>query len=77
MIGPGLGTVKIRGIKSPMAAVVLPKSLLEEAKAKQQKLEDRDQIRIWIEKTGVKSKPRKNAFGKYNKEEIKEKPELS
>ena len=51
-----------------MAAVTVPKALLAEAEAKNEKLEDSDQVRIWIERTGVKTPPRKNAFGKYNKE---------
>ncbi len=67
-IGPVISTIKFRGRKSVMAAVTVPKALLAEAEAKNEKLEDSDQVRIWIEKTGVKTPPRKNAFGKYNKE---------
>ncbi len=70
MIGPGIATVKYRGKASPMYAIVLPMSLVKEAKAKDQKLEDRDQIRVWIEKTGIKSDPRPWAFGLGKKKEV-------
>lgn len=68
MIGPGIATVKLNG-KPPFYRIVIPKSLADEVELKTgKKLEDRDQVRIWIEPTGLKTPPRKNAFGKYNKE---------
>ncbi len=70
MIGPGLATVKLNGQKCPMIRVVIPKALIDEAAAKNEPLEDRDRIRIWIEKTGTKSPARKNAFGLFNKDVV-------
>ena len=67
MIGPHRGTVKFRGKAAVMAAVNLSRDLLAEAGAKNEGLEDRDQVRIWIEKIGIKTPARKNAFGKFNK----------
>ena len=68
MIGAGLATVKKGGVKNPMWYVTLPRSLVNEVALKDSPLENRDQIRIWIEKTGTKTNPKKNAFGKYNLE---------
>ena len=69
MIGPAIATVKLGGIKSPMYRLTVPKTLIDEGK-----IENRDQVRIWIEKIGVKAPLRKNAFGKYNKEVVGETP---
>lgn len=66
VIGPGMATIKLNGKKSPMIRVVIPKDLIDEAISKNEPLEDRDRVRIWIEKTGAKSSARKNAFGKFN-----------
>jgi len=66
MIGPVVATVKLNGKENPFYRIVLPKALADEVELKDKKLEDRDQVRIWIERTGLKTKPRKNAFGKYN-----------
>ena len=71
MIGPGMATIKLNGKKSPMMRLVVPKDIIDEAIAKGEPLEDRDRVRIWIEKTGAKSPARKNAFGKYNKDNSK------
>ena len=65
MIGPETATVKLRGIKSPMYALVVPMRLVKQLEQKTgEKLEDRDQVRIWIEKTGIKSDARPWAFKK-------------
>ena len=69
MIGPGMATIKIGGKKSPMMRLVVPKDIIDEAVAKGEPLEDRDRVRIWIEKTGAKTPARKNAFGKFNLED--------
>lgn len=68
MIGPGIATIKLNGKSNPFYRIVVPKALVDEVEAKLKKLEDRDQVRVWLEPTGIKSKPRKNAFGKYNLE---------
>ena len=66
-LGPALTTIKRNGVISPMLRVTVPKALIDEAAAKNEPLENMDVVRIWIERTGAKAKPRKNAFGKYNK----------
>ncbi len=77
MIGPGIATVKKGGVVNPMWYVTLPQLILKEVALKDSPLENRDQIRIWIEKTGTKTAPKKNAFGKYNKEVKDESEDVS
>ena len=73
MIGPGIATVKLNGKQNPFYRIVIPKSLVTEIAAKDIMLEDRDQVRIWIEQIGIKTPKKRNAFGIYNKETEAEK----
>lgn len=64
MIGPDKTVVKVAK-KNGQIRVTIPKSLIDEAAAKGEMLEDRDEIRLWIEKTGVKASARgRNPFEK-------------
>ena len=70
MSGDYRTTIQLSGIKSPKYTVTVPKALIRELHDKGIIIEDRDEIKIWIEKTGNKTPPRKNAFGKYNLEAV-------
>lgn len=64
MIGGDKATVRITGQKNPMYTVILPNDLVREMKSQGQELEHLCRIKIWLEKTKLKAKPRKNAFGR-------------
>lgn len=72
MIGGDRTTVHFHGKTNPMVSVRIPRALLRELEIKGEALENKDEVRIWLEKTGNKSLSKPWAFGRGKKDESRD-----